>query len=359
MSKILFVDNKQEEFQRFMKLSFAQDHADEIEYLESPVKLKTILLNDREREKEIRLIILDLLWEEDREQGPLKLGVEAMQELSQISPDIPIVIHSVLDDDDTLHNLIPEMIRLGAYDWVGKAEPKNLRSFRFERAYNEGRDVLSRPASRAILPTDQRQRSDVHVAVMFVDMSGFTALTREIGAGLVVEILRKFYACVGDPIVGNDGYIDKYIGDSVMAVFGASSQQKPGSYAHVQQCIQAARQIQSRSMRFKMEEVEPVLKKQNLQWPAEKVRDIGKFRIGIESGSVEIVLFERGNESEITFIGSPVNIASRIINKGAPGEIWIGENSRTNGGLHAEVGEKQEDDYKNLPGSFQRYPLKL
>src|SRR5882724_1641885 len=122
MNKILFVDNKKEEFDRFMKLPFAQDHVDEIEYLESPVKLKTILLTDRERERAIRLIILDLLWEEDREQGPLKLGVEAMQELSEISPDIPIVVHSVLDDDDTLHNLIPEMIRLGAYDWVGKAE---------------------------------------------------------------------------------------------------------------------------------------------------------------------------------------------------------------------------------------------
>ena len=194
-----------------------------VEYLESPVKLKTILLDDQAREREIRLIILDLLWEEDREQGALKLGVEAMQELSEISPDIPIVIHSVLDDDDTLHNLIPEMIRLGAYDWVGKAEPKNLRSFRFERAYNVGRDVLSRPASRAILPPDQRQRSEVHIAIMFVDMSGFTALTREIGSGSVVEILRSFYRTVGEPIVANEGYIDKYIGDAVMAVFGASS----------------------------------------------------------------------------------------------------------------------------------------
>lgn len=359
MSKILFVDNKVEEYRRFLKLPFAQEHADEIEYLESPVKLKTILLDDRAREREIRLIILDLLWEEDREEGALKLGVDAMQELSEISPDIPIVIHSVLDDDDTLHNLIPEMIRLGAYDWVGKAEPKNLRSFRFERAYNVGRDVLSRPASRAILPPDQRQRSEVHVAIMFVDMSGFTALTREIGSGSVVEILRSFYKTVGEPIVANEGYIDKYIGDAVMAVFGASSKQQPGSYAHVQQCIQSARQIQSRAMRFKMDEVEPVLKKQNLQWPAEKTRDIGKFRIGIESGSVEIVRFERGNESELTFIGSPVNIASRIINKGAPGEIWIGENARTTGGLHAEVGDKQEDDYRNLPGSFQRYPLKV
>jgi class 3 adenylate cyclase len=359
MHKILFVDNKVEEYERFLKLPFAQEHISEIVHLQSPVKLRSLLLEDREREREIRLIILDLLWEEDGGRKPLPLGVEAMQELSEIGPDIPIVIYSVLDDDDTLHNLIPEMMRLGAYDWVGKAEPKNLRSFRFERAYMAGRDVLNRPASRAILPPDQQQRSNVHVAVMFVDMSGFTALTSQVGAESVVKILKSFYSVVGEPIISNEGYIDKYIGDAVMAVFGASTEQKQGSYGHVQSCIQAAKQIQSRAMRFRMEEVEPVLRKQNLQWSAEQTRNIGKFRIGVESGAVEIIRFERGNESELTFIGTPVNIAARILNKGEAGEVWIGENACSNGALFDDVDNKQVDEYKNLPGIFQRYQLRV
>src|SRR5690349_10193269 len=171
MSKILFVDNKEDEYKRFLKLPFAQEHRDEIEFLQSPVKLKSRLLDDREREREIRLIILDLLWEENGENKPIPLGVEAMQELSEIGPDIPVVIYSVLDDDYTLRNLMPQMMTLGAYDWVGKAEPQNLRSFRFERAYMAGRNGWKSPPSRAILSADQQQRSKEHVAIMFVDMS--------------------------------------------------------------------------------------------------------------------------------------------------------------------------------------------
>jgi class 3 adenylate cyclase len=352
--KILFVDNKENEFERFLKLPFAMQHSGEIKHLKSPMGLKNIILTN----PEVRLIILDLLWEEGPDREPLMLGVDAMRELSEIAPDIPIVIHSVLDDEDTLRSLIPEMMRLGAYDWIGKAEPKNLRSFRFERAYMAGRTVLNRPASRAILPPDQQCRNSVHVAVMFVDMCGFTALTREVGAEAIINILRSFYNLVGDVVMSKQGYIDKYIGDAVMNVFGAATEQNQ-LYTHVQQSVQAARQICARSTSFRLNEVQPILRKANLVWPANRVNEIGKFRIAIESGPVEIVRFERGNESELTFIGSPVNIASRILGVSGPDEIWVGENVRNTGLMHADMVEEKEDSYKNLPGKYQRYRVSV
>lgn len=353
--KILFVDNQDTEFERFMKLPFAQQHIDEIQHIKSPVGLKSQIMSD----PEVRLIILDLLWEEGGDSEPLMLGADAMRELSEIAPDIPVIIYSVLDDDNTLYNVMPEMMRLGAYDWIGKAEPRNLRSFRFERAYMAGRSVLNRPASRAILPPDQQHRKDVHAAILFVDMSGFTALTTVIGAEPVVEILKSFYKLVSDAVLSQKGYIDKYIGDAVMAVFGAANDNNPTLYTHGQQGIKAATQIQARSMSFRVDQVQPILQTKNLQWSAERVGNIGKLRVGIESGPVEIVRFERGNESELTFIGTPVNIASRILGLSGPDEVWVGENIRNTALLHGQVIEEMTEEYKNLPGSFNRYRVRL
>lgn len=357
MKKILFVDNKEEEFQRFMKLPFAEQHASEVEYLRSPVGLKDQIA----KHPDLRLIILDLMWDEGKESEPILMGLDAMRELKEIAADIPVVIYSVLDDDNNydLHTLIPEAMGLGAYDWIGKTEPWKLCSFRFERAYMAGRSVLKRPASRAILPPDQQYRGDVHVAVMFVDMSGFTALTDVIGPNPVLEILKGFYSLVGEAVKANDGYVDKYIGDAVMAVFGAAHGHNPAQFSHGHQCINAAIEIQARASAFRHDNVKPVLRRENLQRPTERVDEIGKLRIGLESGPVEIVRFLRDTESELTFIGTPVNIASRILGLSGPDEIWIGENLRSTALIDGHVIEEKEEEYKNLPGTFRRYRIRV
>jgi adenylate cyclase len=261
----------------------------------------------------------------------------------------------VLSEEKVLYRLIPEMMRLGAHDWISKDEPKYVRSFRFERAYLEGREVLRRPPHRAILSAEQRTRSDVHVAVMFVDMSGFTALTNTIGAEKILKILEAFYGIVGEAVAKHGGYIDKYIGDAVMCVFGASAEFEDDLFTHVQRCIKAARVIQGRSAPFRMEHVEPVLSRSNMQLTDSQVRQIGKFRIGVESGPVEVTKFERESETELTFIGTPVNIASRVINKADPGELWVGKNAHDVAAKHLDVIREVEVEYKNLPGTFQAY----
>jgi class 3 adenylate cyclase len=353
--KILFVDNRYEDYERFMDLPFAKKHEKDIEYVDSPVGLANIV----DANPELRLIILDMLWEQDGAGEAKEFGAHAMRDLFTSAGDVRVVIYSVLSEEKTLHRLIPEMMRMGAFDWISKDEPKFVRSFRFERAYIEGRDVLKRPAHRAILSAEQKRRSDVHVAAMFVDMSGFTALTNTIGASNVLNILEGFYKIVGEAVTPKGGYIDKYIGDAVMAIFGASAEHEDDLFSHVQQCIRAARLIQSRSGPFRIEKVEPLLLRSNMQLTDSQIRDIGKFRVGIESGPIEIVKFERESETDLTFIGTPVNIASRVINKAAPGEVWLGKNAHDVASKHLDVIKEHEVEYKNLPGKFLAYTINV
>jgi class 3 adenylate cyclase len=350
--KILFVDNQRDDFDRFMDLPFGKKHEKEIKYVDSPVGLTKIV----DANPDLRLIILDMLWEQGGSDEAKEFGADALRDLVTSAGDVKVVIYSVLSEEKTLRRLIPEMMTLGAYDWISKDEPKFVRSFRFERAYDEGRDILKRPAHRAILSAEQRRRSDVHVAVMFVDMSGFTALTDAIGAERVVEILERFYELVGEAITNHGGYIDKYIGDAAMSVFGASAHQEDDLYTYVQQCIRAARIIQARSTTFRIETVERALARSNLQVDRGQ---IGNFRVGIESGLVEVVKFERQSETELTFIGTPVNIASRVINKAGPGEVWIGKNAHDTAVRSLDVVREVEVEYKNLPGKFPAYIIRV
>jgi class 3 adenylate cyclase len=352
--KVLFVDDDlTHEKPRYLKLPFGQLYQDETEFLDSPVNLSSVVAQN----KELRLIILDILWPGPKGGGDLAMGADSMRELHERVPEVPVVIHSTIDNEELLRQHLPEMMRLGAYDWVDKSELPMLRSFRFERAYNEGRDPSKRPASRAILPRDQNLRSDVHVAVMFLDMSGFTALTDQIGAARVVAMLDQFYELVSTEVIRSGGYVDKYIGDAVMAVFGAGAATDDTDYRYVTRAVQTARKILSQAPAFRINIVEPELARCQDQEIESAKGKIGHFRIGLESGPVEVKRFQRGSESEVTFIGRSVNIASRLLGHAQPGELWLGLNAWRNGGR--PEGEDLDVAHKNLPGTFKAYQVKI
>ena len=357
MAKILFVDNVTAEFERFQeRVPFGREHKAETEHLRSPVGLAARVASD----PEVRLVILDILWEEGATgEDALELGAHAMRDLAKAGPEVPVVIYSVIQDEASLRRLIPEMMTLGAFDWVSKDDNLVVRSFRFERAYKAGRGWRGlQPKSQAVLPADVEQRSDVHVAVMFVDLSGFTALTDQIGASEVVRVLRKYYKLVGECVEEHDGYVDKYIGDAVMVVFGLRDTKVDNSYHHSQRCVAAARSIVAKSQEFRLKTIEPALTKSRTRLTEVEFPKIGQMRVGCESGVVEVIRFPRGNESEITVIGSAVNIAARIMAKSEGDQIWIGHNLKGTGGNFTTVDQKPAE-YKNLPGVFQIYQVRV
>ena len=347
--KILFIDNKPTQFERFMKLEFARDHQDEIVYSRTPVGVPAMV----EANPDLRLIILDMLWEEDvNDQGPITAGLDVLRELEAAGSDVPVVIYSAIDSEQLLNDILPEAERLGSYDWVSKDEPRLIQSARFRRAYMVGRLPHRRPKSRAILARHERQRSGIFVSIMFIDMSGFTALTSEIGAERVIPLLDDFYEAVGKAVTEEEGYIDKYLGDAVMAVFGAMPlDANQPQEVHVGRSVRAAKAALINVM-VQRSAIERLLSQMSTRLDAQQVAKVGKCRVGIESGTVEVVRFERGNESEVTFIGTPVNIAARILAQADPAEIWIGQNARR---WAQGVVRSEETEYKNLPGKYQKH----
>ncbi len=90
------------------------------------------------------------------------------------------------------------------------------------------------------------------IAIVFMDLTGFTTLSEKALAYDVVHLLNSYYREVGDAILHNRGWIDKYVGDGIMALFGLRGG-KPEDF-----CMAAARAALEGIARVKM--LSPVAK---------------------------------------------------------------------------------------------------
>jgi adenylate cyclase len=142
---------------------------------------------------------------------------------------------------------------------------------------------------------DFAQGSEREIAVLFVDIRGFTALSEGRLPYDVVFILNRYFTAMGRAVESAGGRVDKFIGDGVMALFGVSGDAASGC----RDALAAARMMSLRLIELN-ESLEGEL--------AEPLR-IG---IGIHAGPVIVGEMGYGRTSSITAIGDTVNTASRL-----------------------------------------------
>jgi adenylate cyclase len=144
------------------------------------------------------------------------------------------------------------------------------------------------------------------VTVLFCDMRGFTSLSEHLPPEEVVLLLNQFYTLMIDTTFKYDGTLDKFLGDGVMAIFGAP-------IAHPDHAIQAIRAALAMQAGV-------------LELSEKRVRD-GKARVtvGIGVSAGEVVAGTVGTEDrmEYTVVGDSVNLASRLQSEARAGQILI------------------------------------
>ncbi|NQT80869.1 MAG: FHA domain-containing protein [Candidatus Aminicenantes bacterium] len=147
---------------------------------------------------------------------------------------------------------------------------------------------------------------DQTVTILFTDIIGFTSISEEMPPREINVLLNHFFSRMTDIIFKYDGTLDKYIGDCLMAVFGAPIEKEGDS----ERAILAAQEMRKELSTIMEETLE------------EKKFDI---RIGINTGRVVAGNIGSPNRLEYTVIGDPVNIASRLESIAKPNQILIGE----------------------------------
>jgi adenylate cyclase len=177
------------------------------------------------------------------------------------------------------------------------------------------------------------------MSVMFIDLAGFTGMSERLG-DRIIPLLSRYFDAVSGQIQNQGGTIDKFIGDAVMAFWGAPSPNPD----HAVDCCRAAL-----ASRRAIEE-------------AGLVDDHGqpiKIRIGINSG--DMLVGNIGSEVRLnyTVIGDAVNIASRLesTNKVYGSTIIIGPETRRLAGQHIVVRELDRLAVYGRAGGLQIYEL--
>jgi len=134
------------------------------------------------------------------------------------------------------------------------------------------------------------------VSVLFTDIRGFAEMTAVMSAQEITALLNTYYFLPLDRIVfETNGTLDKHIGDSVMAIFGAPVAYEDDAVRAVTCALR---------MREKMAEInDKILKKRNIRIP------VG---IGIGTGDAMVGMFGSPIKKEYTVLGTPVNLASRL-----------------------------------------------
>jgi adenylate cyclase len=131
--------------------------------------------------------------------------------------------------------------------------------------------------------------------VLFADIRGFTALSEYLSPHDVVTFLNLFLTEMAAAITAHRGMVDKYIGDAIMGVFGATGDPT----AHAARALQAAQAMQARLVGLNAQ-----LRTRNLP-PLE-------LGIGIHTGELVVGAVGSNARLDFTVIGDTVNLASRI-----------------------------------------------
>ncbi|MFZ4706580.1 MAG: adenylate/guanylate cyclase domain-containing protein [Bacteroidales bacterium] len=273
-------------------------------------------LDKLQQHKDVDLVLSDINM-------PGMDGLTLLVKLKEISPLLKTVIISAYGDMD---NIRIAMNR-GAFDFLTKpvnfedleltvektilhvkqlAETlKAIKENNILRMYVD-ETVLNFMNSREFESTLLANES-IEATVVFIDICSFTSITENEPADRVVNLLNRYFDIMVKEIISQGGYIDKFIGDAIMAVFRCDF--------HLDKAVEACLGV------IKQIELMPDI--------AEELHFHPKVSIGINSGIV--ISGNIGSSSlrrlDYTVIGDVVNTSQRLQSAAQAGQILIDENT--------------------------------
>ena len=173
--------------------------------------------------------------------------------------------------------------------------------------------VLVQKAATGDLTLDLRPEPRL-ITVLFSDIVGFTQLSNTLRSRRVAELLNEYLEAMTKVVFSNGGTVDKFMGDAILALYGAPEELTPNE--QVRRAINTARAMH-RSL--------AVL---NERWREQGVFDGDRltsvqFRCGIHQGTAVVGMFGSAERADYTAIGPSVNIAARLQAAAVPGTILV------------------------------------
>src|SRR2546422_10416069 len=142
------------------------------------------------------------------------------------------------------------------------------------------------------------------VTVMFSDVSGFTAMSEKLDPEDVHSIMDRAFEVILDAVHGYEGTVNQFLGDGVMALFGAPIAHED----HAQRALGAALRIQANLGPL----AEDIERAHGIEF---------RMRMGINTGPVVVGAIGRDLRMDYTAVGDTTNLAARLLAIAQPGQI--------------------------------------
>jgi class 3 adenylate cyclase len=309
-------------------------------------------------EQTFDLVLLDVMM-------PGLSGIDVLRQVRQRWPesDLPVIMVTARDTTED----VVEALQLGANDYVTKPLdfPVVLARVETQLTLKRQKEEIRRLAedlelhNRFIQSLFGRYLSDEVVAgllaspegprlggeqrkvtLLMSDLRGFTPLTEGLAPERVLHLLNSYLAAMADVILAHQGTIDEFVGDAILAIFGAPLARPDDTRRAVACAVQMQAAIQELNRRNETE-------------------GLPRLEMGIAIHTGEVIVGNVGSERRTKYgvVGSAVNHAGRIESFTVGGQVLISDATLREAGDGVRVGSRLAIDAKGTRERIVVYDL--
>ncbi|MDJ1177738.1 adenylate/guanylate cyclase domain-containing protein [Roseofilum sp. BLCC_M91] len=246
--------------------------------------------------KGIRSVMAVPLWEEEQVFGVLYADAYVSTQYTTLEAEEDLSFFSALA------NLVASSVQRWLLEQKLR-DQENIRQ-RLERYHTPS--VVQQMMAAGALTDGRLPLAEYEISILFADIVGFTALSERLDPSEIAELLNNFFEEMLHEVFVAKGTLDKFIGDCIMAFFGAPEVQTD----HADRAVAAARGMLTR--------LEHLNKNNRWNEPLE-------LRIAINSGKAVVGDIGSSQRVDYTVLGSTINLASRMEGICPPGECVVSE----------------------------------
>lgn len=358
MARILIVDDEIENLNS-LKRALGDENPDwDILTARNEKEGKRTLERQLKKKEPIDVVLTDLVMDSERS------GMNILQEARRLDPLVMTILFTAKEKSLDRYAAFD----IGAFDVVEKnirgtaahreINIKTRAALRY-REWSQRINFLGKYFDPKVFDVIERDPSLLAVkrrtlTIVFWDIRGFSRLSDILKAhpDLVAAFLRDYFDEAGKVIFANDGVLDKFIGDGVMALFGVLNHKDDQGKADAVSAIKAALALRSK--------FDGLVDKWMEQWQLyvpDKI-EIG-LGCGIHTGEVLAGNIGTDFRDQFTALGPHVNFASRIESRSKHGQVLISQSTEARVKGDFKISKDSEvSDIKNIEGKFVLYDVK-
>ncbi|MEB3179259.1 MAG: adenylate/guanylate cyclase domain-containing protein [Nostocaceae cyanobacterium] len=246
--------------------------------------------------KNIRSAMAVPLWDENKVVGVLYADAHLSSQHWDIEGEEELSFFSALA------NIVASSVQR----WLlaEKLKSEEVIRHRLERYHSPG--VVQQLIEVGVLPDGRLPPQESEISILFADMVGFTAISERLNPKEIASLLNAFFAEMLQEVFTFGGTLDKYIGDCIMAFFGAPEPQAD----HAERAVAAAKGMLTRLDHLNA----------NHFWDEPL-----QLRIAINSGRAVVGDVGSPQRVDYTALGATINLAARMEGICPPGECVVSE----------------------------------